>query len=77
MATAKSPVYKLNNGIEMPVLGLGVFRSEPEKAESVVTAVVADGYRLIDTLLRLCCMNEQQVEKASALPAKSLAKRSS
>jgi hypothetical protein len=25
MATAKSPVYKLNNGIEMPALGLGVF----------------------------------------------------
>jgi hypothetical protein len=25
MATAKSPAYKLNNGIEMPALGLGVF----------------------------------------------------
>jgi hypothetical protein len=28
MATANSSVYKLNNGIEMPALGLGVFRSE-------------------------------------------------
>jgi len=30
MTKVRSPVYKLNNGIEMPVRGLGVFRSEPE-----------------------------------------------
>ena len=59
MATAKSPVYKLNNGIEMPALGLGVFRSEPEKTVSAVTSAVANGYRLIDTAAAY--MNEQQV----------------
>jgi diketogulonate reductase-like aldo/keto reductase len=59
MPTAKSPVYRLNNGIEMPALGLGVFRSEPEKTVSAVTLAVADGYRLIDTAAAY--MNEQQV----------------
>ena len=59
MPTAKSPVYRLNNGIEMPALGLGVFHSEPEKTVSAVTAAVADGYRLIDTAAAY--MNEQQV----------------
>src|ERR1700693_5080947 len=58
MPTAKSPVYRLNNGIEMPALGLGVFRSEPEKTVSAVTSAVADGYRLIDTAAAY--MNEQQ-----------------
>ena len=59
MPTAKSPVYRLNNGIEMPALGLGVFRSEPGKTVSAVTSAVADGYRLIDTAAAY--MNEQQV----------------
>lgn len=40
----------LNNGSEMPWLGLGVFRVEngPEAAEAVKTAIV-NGYRSIDT----------------------------
>lgn len=59
MATAKSPLYKLNNGIKMPALGLGVFRSEPEKTVAAVRSAVADGYRLIDTAAAY--MNEQQV----------------
>ena len=59
MATAKSPMYKLNNGIEMPALGLGVFHSEPEKTLDAVRSAIADGYRLIDTAAAY--MNEQQV----------------
>ncbi len=41
---------KLNNGVEMPWLGLGVFRSEegPEVENAVKTAL-AFGYRSIDT----------------------------
>lgn len=41
---------KLNNGVEMPWLGLGVFRSEegPEVENAVKTAL-ARGYRSIDT----------------------------
>jgi diketogulonate reductase-like aldo/keto reductase len=59
MAIAKSPVYKLNNGIEMPALGLGVFHSEPEETAAAVRSAVADGYRLIDTAASY--MNERQV----------------
>jgi diketogulonate reductase-like aldo/keto reductase len=59
MATAKSPMYKLNNGIEMPALGLGVFHSEPGQTVAAVRSAIADGYRLIDTAAAY--MNEQQV----------------
>jgi len=52
-------MYKLNNGIEMPAFGLGVFRSEPEKTGAAVRSALANGYRLIDTAAAY--MNEQQV----------------
>jgi len=39
----------LNNGIEMPILGFGVFQVGPEETEAAVTAALAAGYRLIDT----------------------------
>lgn len=45
----KSPSIKLNNGIEMPALGLGVFQSSPEDTIQAVATAIADGYRLIDT----------------------------
>src|ERR1700692_965647 len=59
MVTGKSPVYRLNNGIEMPAFGLGVFRSEPEKTVAAVRWACANEYRLIDTAAAY--MNEQQV----------------
>jgi 2,5-diketo-D-gluconate reductase A len=40
---------KLNNGVEMPALGLGVFQSPPEETVSAVEAALRDGYRHIDT----------------------------
>jgi 2,5-diketo-D-gluconate reductase A len=41
---------KLNNGVEMPLLGLGVFQvSNPEECEQAVIAAIQSGYRLIDT----------------------------
>jgi diketogulonate reductase-like aldo/keto reductase len=43
----------------MPVLGLGVFRSEPQTTVAAVRSAVATGYRLIDTAAAY--MNEQQV----------------
>lgn len=39
----------LNNGIEMPVLGFGVYQIPPEKTEQAVTDALAVGYRLLDT----------------------------
>jgi diketogulonate reductase-like aldo/keto reductase len=59
MTDRKGPVLTLNNGIEMPALGLGVFQSGPVETVAAVRAAIADGYRLIDTAAAY--MNEQQV----------------
>lgn len=40
---------KLNNGIEMPILGYGVFQVTPEECERCVTDALSVGYRSIDT----------------------------
>ena len=54
------PMIKLNNGVEIPQIGLGVFRSEPgpETANAVTYALEA-GYRHIDTAAAY--RNEQDV----------------
>lgn len=40
---------KLNNGIEMPQLGYGVFQVSPDEAERCVADALNVGYRMIDT----------------------------
>lgn len=40
---------KLNNGMEMPVVGIGTFLLSPDEAENSVYHALKDGYRLIDT----------------------------
>lgn len=45
-----SSKVKLNNGVEMPWLGLGVFRSKDgEEVENAVKTALANGYLSIDT----------------------------
>lgn len=40
---------KLNNGVEMPVLGYGVYQVTPEECERCVADALSVGYRSIDT----------------------------
>lgn len=40
---------KLNNGIDMPVMGYGVWQIKPEECERYVSEAIGAGYRLIDT----------------------------
>ncbi len=40
---------KLNNGIEMPQMGYGVYQVSPEECERCVSDALRVGYRLIDT----------------------------
>lgn len=40
---------KLSNGIEMPKLGLGVYKIQEEEMEGVVDAAIKAGYRAFDT----------------------------
>ena len=52
----------LNNGIEMPVLGIGTFNLSPDQAERSVTAALKAGCRLIDTANAY--VNERAVGRA-------------
>jgi diketogulonate reductase-like aldo/keto reductase len=52
----------LNNGIEMPALGLGVFQTPPDETRDAVLAALDCGYRHIDTAAAYG--NERQVGEA-------------
>src|SRR3954468_14619110 len=62
MSPATTPVLKLNNGVEIPALGLGVFQSPPEQTTAAVEAALREGYRLIDTAAAYG--NEREVGEA-------------
>jgi diketogulonate reductase-like aldo/keto reductase len=49
----------LNNGIEMPALGFGVFQTPPEETVAAVETALSAGYRHIDTAAAY--MNERGV----------------
>ena len=40
---------QLNNGVSMPMAGIGTFLLSPDDAEASVLSALKDGYRLIDT----------------------------
>ncbi|MDO5135550.1 MAG: aldo/keto reductase [Eubacteriales bacterium] len=63
----------LNNDREMPLLGLGVYKTEDSQAETAIASAVECGYRLIDTASAY--KNEESVGKAIAkcgVPRKEL-----
>lgn len=63
----------LNNGISMPVLGLGTFLLTPDEAEASVLHALKNGYRLIDTANAY--VNEKAVGrgiKESGVPRKDI-----
>lgn len=49
MSTTLAPKIKLNNGQEIPVIGLGTWRSRESEAEQAVKDAIEAGYRHIDT----------------------------
>jgi diketogulonate reductase-like aldo/keto reductase len=52
----------LNNGVEIPALGFGVFQTPPDETRAAVGAALAAGYRHIDTAAAYG--NERQVGEA-------------
>src|SRR5947208_6886108 len=52
----------LNNGVEMPALGLGVYQTPPDETRDAVRAALSAGYRHIDTAAAYG--NERQVGEA-------------
>jgi diketogulonate reductase-like aldo/keto reductase len=55
----KVPAIKLNNGVELPALGFGVFQSPPTETSAAVESALGVGYRLIDTAAAY--FNEREV----------------
>lgn len=41
--------FKMNNGVEMPMAGIGVFMMSPQEAEDSVASALESGVRMIDT----------------------------
>lgn len=52
----------LNNGVKMPMVGIGTFLLQPENAEAAVFHALKEGYRLIDTANAY--VNEKAVGRA-------------
>lgn len=53
---------RLNNGVEIPLVGLGTFKAKDEEVYSAVLAALKDGYRHIDTAA--IYGNEEEVGRA-------------
>jgi diketogulonate reductase-like aldo/keto reductase len=62
--TQPRPSIPLNNGVELPAIGFGVFQTPPEATIGAAEAAIATGYRLIDTAAAY--LNEREVGEAIA-----------
>ncbi len=55
-------ILTLDNGVQMPALGLGVFQTPPDETRDAVRAALEAGYRHIDTAAAYG--NEREVGEA-------------
>ena len=62
--TATQPTIRLNNGVELPALGFGVFQTPPDVTQAAVEEALRVGYRLVDTAASY--VNEPEVGAAIA-----------
>lgn len=62
MVTTGQALVTLNNGVQIPALGFGVFQTAPEDTIAAVMTAISDGYRLIDTAAAYG--NEREVGEA-------------
>jgi 2,5-diketo-D-gluconate reductase A len=58
-APSSVPLLTLNNGVQIPALGFGVFQTPPDETVAAVEAALATGYRHIDTAAAY--LNEREV----------------
>jgi 2,5-diketo-D-gluconate reductase A len=73
VSTTPIPTVRLNNGVQMPILGFGVFQVPAEQTQQVVEQALAAGYRHLDTAASYG--NEEAVGaaiKASGVPREEL-----
>jgi 2,5-diketo-D-gluconate reductase A len=70
---ASQPSVTLNNGVEVPALGFGVFQTPPDVTQAAVEEALRIGYRMVDTAAAYG--NEREVGAAiaaSGLPRSEL-----
>src|ERR1043165_2704711 len=60
----QSRYVTLNNGVQMPILGFGVYQIPPDQTEQAATDALATGYRHLDTAEAY--QNEEAVGRAIA-----------
>jgi 2,5-diketo-D-gluconate reductase A len=71
--TSTVPTLFLDNGVEIPIVGFGVYQIPPEETERAVSDALAVGYRHIDTAAAY--QNEAEVGRAiraSGIPREEL-----
>src|SRR6266536_2657208 len=61
---ATQPTRTLNNGVDLPALGFGVFQTPPDVTQAAVEEAIRVGYRMIDTAASY--LNEREVGAAIA-----------
>jgi diketogulonate reductase-like aldo/keto reductase len=61
---ATQPRLTLNNGVELPALGFGVFQTPPDVTQAAAEEAIRVGYRMIDTAASY--LNEREVGSAIA-----------
>jgi diketogulonate reductase-like aldo/keto reductase len=54
-----TPKFTLNNGVQLPALGFGVFQTPPHVTQAAVEEALRVGYRMIDTAASY--LNEREV----------------
>ena len=62
--TARQSLITLNNGVELPAIGFGVFQTPPDVTQAAVEEALRVGYRMVDTAASY--LNEQEVGAAIA-----------
>ncbi|MFC0845214.1 aldo/keto reductase [Streptomyces noboritoensis] len=67
---SKVPSITLNNGVEMPQLGYGVWQVPDDEAAQAVTTAIETGYRSIDT----AAIYENEVGTGKAITASGVAR---
>jgi len=64
MTTMTQSTITLNNGVELPALGFGVFQTPPDVTQAAVEEALRLGYRMVDTAAAY--LNESEVGAAIA-----------
>ena len=64
---ATQPKLTLNNGVDLPALGFGVFQTPADVTQAATEEAIRVGYRLIDTAASYFALTPEEVASIDAL----------